>query len=68
MDRELAKEAVDLKIRRRVELLDSIHATTAIVHNAILVTRDEDLRRKAEDIVIVKKPEDILRELANAGN
>ena len=68
VDREIAKEAVDLKIRRRVELLDSIHATTAMVHNATLVTRDEDLRRKVEDIVTVKKPEDILRELANAGN
>ena len=65
VDKEVAKEAFDLKINRRVELLDSIHAATAIIHNAVLVTRDEDLRRKVDDIVTVKKPEDILKKLAN---
>ena len=66
VDKEVAEEAIDLKIRRRVELLDSIHVTTAMVRNVVLVTRDEDLRRKVDDIVVVKKPEDILKELADS--
>jgi hypothetical protein len=52
----------NLKIRKRIELLDSIHVVTAVM-NALLVTRDEDLRRKIEDVVFVKKPEDVLKEL-----
>jgi predicted nucleic acid-binding protein len=65
VDKQVAEEAIDLKIRRRVELLDSIHVTTAMVRNAVFVTRDEDLRRKVDDIVVVKKPEDVLKELAD---
>jgi len=62
VDKEIAKEAIDLKIKRKLELLDSIHAVTAFMNNAILVTRDADLRRKVEDFISVKKPEDVLRE------
>jgi len=62
VDKEIAKEAIDLKIKRKLELLDSIHAATAFMNNAVLVTRDEDLRRKVEDIISVRKPEDVLKE------
>lgn len=63
VDKEVAKEAIDLKIKRKLELLDSIHAITAMMHSAVLVTRDEDLRRKVDDVVCVKKPEDVLKEI-----
>jgi predicted nucleic acid-binding protein len=63
VDREVAKEAIDLKIRKKIELLDSIHVVTAVMNDAVLVTRDEDLRRKVEDVVSVKKPEDVLKEI-----
>ena len=62
VDKEVAKEAIDLKIRKKIELLDSIHAITAYLNNAVLVTRDEDLRKKVEDTITVQKPEDILKE------
>jgi len=61
LDAEIAKEAIDLKIDRRLELLDSIHAASAIMKNATLVTRDKDLKRKVEDIVSVKTPDEILK-------
>jgi hypothetical protein len=35
----------------------------AVMNDAVLVTRDEDLRRKVEDVVSVKKPEDVLKEI-----
>lgn len=62
VDKEVAKEAIDLKIRQKVELLDSIHAITALLNNAVLVTRDEDLRKKVEDFITVRKPEELLKE------
>jgi len=65
VDREIAKESIDLKIRKKIELLDSIHVMTAAMKNAILVTRDDDLRRKVEDVVPVKTPEDILEKIAS---
>jgi hypothetical protein len=36
---------------------------TAVMNDSLLVTRDEDLRRRIEDVVFVKKPEDVLKEL-----
>jgi predicted nucleic acid-binding protein len=65
VDREMAKEAIDLKISKKTELLDSIHVVTAAIQNAVLVTRDDDLRKKAEGIISVKKPEEILREIGS---
>lgn len=62
IDKEIAKEAVDLKIRRKIELFDSIHVTTAIMEKAILVTRDEELKKKTEDLVNVKTPEEIIKD------
>jgi predicted nucleic acid-binding protein len=62
VDKEIAKEAIETKIRKRLELLDSIHVTTAIVQNVILVTRDDDVRKKCEDIAIIRTPEEILEE------
>jgi len=62
VDGDTAKESIDLKIKKRTELLDSIHVITAAMQNAVFVTRDDDLRKKVEDIISVKKPEDILRE------
>jgi len=63
LDREIAKEAIDLKIRKKTELLDAIHVVTAVMNDAVFVTRDDDLRKKVEDIISVKKPEDILKEM-----
>ncbi|MEM3595193.1 MAG: PIN domain-containing protein, partial [Candidatus Bathyarchaeia archaeon] len=60
VDKETAKEAIEIKIRKKLELLDSIHVTTAIFQNAILVTRDSDVRRKCEDIATIRTPEEIL--------
>jgi hypothetical protein len=37
----------------------------AVMNDAVLVTRDEDLRRKVEDVVSVKKPEDALKEIVD---
>jgi len=62
IDKEIAKEAIDLKIERRTELLDSIHVITAAMNRAIFVTRDDELRRKIEDLIIVKTPEEVLKE------
>jgi len=62
LDREIAKESIDLKIKKKTELLDSIHVMTAAMNDAVLVTRDDDIRRKVEDVVSVEKPENILRE------
>lgn len=62
IDKEIAKEAIDLKIERRTELLDSIHIITAAMNRAIFVTRDDELRRKIEDLIIVKTPEEVLKE------
>jgi len=62
IDKEIAKDAIDLKIERKTELLDSIHVITAAMNRAVFVTRDDELRRKVEDIVIVKTPEEILKE------
>jgi len=61
VDKEIAKEAIDLKIRKKTELLDSIHVVTAVMNSAVFVTRDNDLRRKIEDIVTVKTPEEVLK-------
>lgn len=66
VDREIAKEAIDLKIKKKTELLDSIHVVTAAMHNAVLVTRDDDLRKKVEDIISVREPEDILGEIGSS--
>jgi predicted nucleic acid-binding protein len=60
LDRETAKQAIDTKIARRLELLDSIHVMTAVVEDAIFVTRDEDLRSKCRDLASVRTPEEIL--------
>ena len=62
VDKEIAKESIDLKIRKKTELLDSIHVVTAVMNSAIFVTRDNDLRKKVEDIVTVKTPEEVLEE------
>ena len=34
VDREVAKGAIDLNIKRKLELLDSIHSITAMMHDA----------------------------------
>lgn len=62
VDKEIAKEAIEIKIRKKLELLDSIHVTTAIVQDAILVTRDDDIRKKCEDIATIRTPEEVLEE------
>ncbi|MBS7622692.1 PIN domain-containing protein [Candidatus Bathyarchaeota archaeon] len=62
VDKETAKEAIEIKIRKRLELLDSIHVATAILQEAILVTRDIDIRKRCEDIVTIRTPEEILEE------
>ena len=62
VDKEIAKEAIEIKIRKKLELLDSIHVTTAIFQDAILVTRDDDIRKKCEDIATIRTPEEILEE------
>jgi len=62
LDRETAKQAIDAKIARRLELLDSIHVMTAIAQDAILVTRDEDLRSKCRGLASIRTPEEILEE------
>jgi predicted nucleic acid-binding protein len=61
VDGEAAKHAIDLKISRRLELLDSIHVTTSILNDAILVTRDDDLRKKCGDMTSIRTPEEILQ-------
>lgn len=67
VDREIAKESINLKIEKRIELLDSIHAVTAMMNNAVFVTRDNDLQKKVEDVISVRKPEDVLKELQGKG-
>lgn len=62
LDKEIAKEAIDIKIERKLELLDSVHVASAMMRNAVLVTRDDDLRRRVEDIVSIKTPEQVLQE------
>jgi len=62
LDKEIAKEAIGIKIERKLELLDSVHVASAIMRNAILVTRDDDMRRRVEDIVPVRTPEQVLKE------
>jgi|GEM_PF-5772519 predicted nucleic acid-binding protein len=39
VDKGTVKEAIDIKIRKRLELLDSIYVATAIFQEATLVTR-----------------------------
>jgi predicted nucleic acid-binding protein len=60
LDGETAKQAIDAKIARKLELLDSVHVMTAIVQDAVLVTRDEDLRSKCRDLASIRTPEEIL--------
>ncbi len=62
IDKEIAKDSIDLKIERKTELLDSIHVITASINKAVFVTRDDELRRKIEDLVTVKTPEEVLKE------
>ena len=62
IDGEIAKETIDLKIERRTELLDSVHTVTAIMSDAVLITRDNALRKKIEDLIVVKTPEEALKE------
>jgi len=62
VDKEIAKEAIEMKIRKKLELLDSIHVTTAIFQDAILVTRDDDIRKKCGDIATIRTPEEVLEE------
>ncbi|MBS7629837.1 PIN domain-containing protein, partial [Candidatus Bathyarchaeota archaeon] len=62
VDKEIANEAIDIKIRKKLELLDSIHVATAIVQDAILVTRDDEIRKKCEDMATIRTPEEILEE------
>ena len=64
VDKEIAKEAIDLKIKEKTELLDSIHVVTAVMNGAFLVTGDDDLRSKVEDIVPVKTPQEVLQEIS----
>lgn len=59
VDKEIAKQSVELKVRRRIDLFEAIHVVTAILLKAILVTRDDELRKRVEDLVDVKSPEDI---------
>jgi len=60
LDKEIAKEAMDIKIVRRLELLDSVHVSSAVMRGAVLVTRDDELRRRVEDLVPVMTPEQVL--------
>jgi predicted nucleic acid-binding protein len=62
LDKEIAKEAMDIKIVRRLELLDSVHVSSALMRGAVLVTRDDDLRRRVEDLVPVMTPDQVLEE------
>lgn len=62
LDKEIAKEAMDIKIVRRLGLLDSVHVSTALMRDAILVTRDDELRRRVEDMVPVMTPDQVLEE------
>jgi len=39
VDKGTVKEAIDIKIRKRLKLLDSIYVATAIFQEATLVTR-----------------------------
>ena len=59
VDKEIAKQSVELKVRKRIDFFEAIHVVTSILLKAILVTRDEELRKRVEDIVDVKTPEDI---------
>jgi len=59
IDKEISNEAIDLKIARKLELLDSVHVATAKMHDCILVTRDENLRKKCEDLVAIRTPEEL---------
>ncbi len=59
IDKEIAKQAVELKVRKRIDFFEAVHVVTAILKKGILVTRDEELRKRVEDIVDVKTPEDI---------
>lgn len=61
LDRETAKEAIDIKISRKLELLDSVHVASAVMRGAVLVTRDDELRRRMEDMVPVMTPDQILK-------
>ena len=63
LDKEIAKEAIDIKIGRRLELLDSVHVASAVMRGAILVTRDDELRRRVEGLVPVMTPEQVLKEV-----
>ncbi len=59
VDKEIAKQSAELKVRKRIDFFEAVHVVTAILLKAILVTRDEELRKRVEDIVDVKTPEDI---------
>lgn len=45
IDKEIAKDVINLKIERKTELLDSIHVITAAMNRAVFVTRDDELRK-----------------------
>ncbi len=62
LDGEIAKQAMDIKIERRLELLDSVHVASAIAGGATLVTRDDELRRRVDDLVAVRTPDQVLEE------
>ena len=59
IDKEIAKQSVELKVRKRIDFFEAIHVVTAILLKAILITRDDELRKRVEDLVDVKTPEDI---------
>jgi len=63
LDKEIAKEAIDIKIVRRLELLDSVHVSSAVMRGAMLVTRDDELRRRVEDLVPVMTPDQVIKEV-----
>jgi len=57
-DKQLV-EARELSIKKKVPLGDAIHAVLSKDNNALLITRDEHFE-KLRDIIIVKKPEDLI--------
>lgn len=68
VDAEIAKEAIDTKIARKVELLDSIHVATARIQNAILVTRDTDLKKKCGGLTAAYSPEETVEQEQKAAS
>lgn len=59
VDREIADQSVELKFKRGLTFFTAVQIVTASLLRGTLVTRDLELKRKVEDIVEIKTPEEV---------